>query len=134
MVVASTFTGAAACTAAFMPSAALATTQQPARPDINVSVGCNGAGVSHWLHFKASNHTSRCYGGKPFPYNYTNSLSFVQTGYCGGNNVGTYWGYDPKYKSINFHQGTTYGYAGIFRVTSLYMSYWSGTDKCQRAY
>jgi hypothetical protein len=136
MVVATAFTGAAACAAAFMPSAALATTQQAARPDLKVNSGC-ADGTSDWLHMAETSpvEQSLCWGWTVnSTWGYMGDTGFHQIAYCGGNNFGWFSGVNSHgtLSTVHFHNGTTYGKAGNFRVWVIHISRYSGNDGCNR--
>jgi hypothetical protein len=136
MVVATAFTGAAACAAAFMPSAALATTQQAARPDLKVNSGC-ADGTSDWLHMYEISPLSLsvCYGwSRTETWGHMGDTGFSQIAYCGGNNFGWFSGFNSQGNgaTVHFHNGTTYGKAGIFHVYTVHISRYSGNDGCNR--
>jgi hypothetical protein len=136
MVVATAFTGAAACAAAFVPSAALATTQQAARPDLKFNTGCVD-GTSDWLHMAvtAPSVESLCTGwSRNETWNNSGTSSFTQVAYCGGNNFGWFGGFNShgQEQTVHFKPGTTYGKAGAFRVDTIHLSRYSGNDGCKR--
>jgi hypothetical protein len=140
--VATVFTGAAACAAAFTP-AAMAATGHPARPQNgaaydSMKVTSNCAGVPNWLHL------TFWWSSKPGPSFYlrtmcwgfagidaaippqrggTNRLSYE----CGGNNYGYL---NPATDFQNFGPGTGYRHENNFVVNSVEITGWSGTDRC----
>jgi hypothetical protein len=135
MVVATAFTGAAACAAAFMPSAALATTQQAARPDLKFNVGCVD-GTSDWLHFAViqPGPQSYCFG---WSRNDNSSTNFTQQAYCGGNNFGYFAGSNEQAgqpEVVHFRDGSTWAAASEFHVVEVHISRYSGNDGCKRFY
>jgi hypothetical protein len=146
MRVATTFTGAAACAAAFAAPAAAGTAhvaqpmlkgvQQGVRPDIT---GGNCPGHSTYLHLGyAYQRGSYCFGGKGKLHD-----SVLATSFCGGNNIGWIKGYyyDDNTKSYftYFHQGNYYAHIpgtsnyDPLIVVSEYISKWSGHSGCGTA-
>jgi hypothetical protein len=149
MRVATTFTGAAACAAAFNPAAMAATGQPAARADHqqqlrNFAVAGNtrlsgsireaACSNSHWLHIEGPHDSGECFGGhgllllSPYP----NMHAF-----CGGNNSGYIWGTDNLHSyTVYYHfgRGTTYYVLPKsekwFFISELGIAGWSGGDKC----
>ena len=144
MRVATTFTGAAACAAAFAPTAATAATAQHGhqirldgtrhgvQPDAGITFKsqCPG-GTSNWLHIAwAGNHGDACLGG-------VGSVSFSThapgiKGWCGGNNIGIILSRNGQH-SYSFGHGTTYLYnikPDPFPIGAVLMDGWKGNDKC----
>jgi hypothetical protein len=154
MRVATVFTGAAACAAAFTPVAHAATGHQ-AEPDgkglalaqlqgmmhgarldnnghaasgsIREVNGC--AGTPTWVHL-AKGAAGDCVG-------YKGTWSFSVDGLtgtisvsriCGGNNYG--WYADANGSVGYYHQGTTYVTLPVDNIRSIGIFGWKGTDTC----
>jgi hypothetical protein len=153
---ATVFTGAAACAAAFAPTAGAATTRTApavragaastrtaaAVPARTVSVDCN-ASTKTWVHvyFPAgADHGPVCFGDRGAEG--VNSVTLV--GECGGNNSGWIYGYSTARGgswSIHFGHGTTernfskWSRSGIHLggdliVTEVSITGFSGGDTC----
>jgi hypothetical protein len=143
MRVATTFTGAVACAAAFAPTAMAGTAHvmQPARgllPDTTASINATRCtpGTSHYFHLGDEDAASCFYGSGTFDVNHEPATSF-----CGGNNIGWLDGvlgspnFGKPYRTT-FHQGTFYAHIpGTTAVSPLFVSFvhiskWSGHDTC----
>jgi hypothetical protein len=123
---ATTFTGVAA----FAPTA-LAGALPPVGPHLipnTITVkACSAPGTSHWLHL-ALGHSGDCLGGTGFI-----AIDISISKFCGGNNSGTIRGNSVHGARVphNFHHGTTYALLhSRYRVTSVDMDGFAGTDRC----
>jgi hypothetical protein len=124
MRVATTFTGAAVCAAAFAPTATAAT-HRPAGVQGNIQAGPCSAHPT-WLHVEWSTQSLECYG---FSGTITFSSPIGMISQCGGNNYG--W-FNSK-RNLPFHQGTTYRTFGgglPYLVSKIHISHWKGSDTC----
>jgi hypothetical protein len=149
MKVATTFTGVAACAAAFAPAATAATTghQLPyknapvtaphgVRPGISERGGCPG-GTSNWFHVGYAKVQDTCFG---FKGTFSGSPVYYATSFCGGNNTGWIAGYldggAGAHYFTYFGHGTTYAHipgtsaSEPLAITQVHISGWSGGDKC----
>jgi hypothetical protein len=155
--VATTFTGVAACAAAFVPTAAAAaTTHRPqktydqhatgalrkggAHPlAITEKDGCPG-GTSDWIHLGYFKETDACFGGSGKATGSLNRPVYYATSFCGGNNLGWISGYltgdNNDFWDHSILHGTTYfkiphtSQLGL-ATTVLSMYGWSGHDGCK---
>ena len=121
MRVATTFTGVAACTVAFAPTANASSLRNRS---------CS-RGTSNWLHIALSRGDT-CWGFK----GYDNTESPFSR-YCGGTNYGWFKWNSPygTHATVHFGPGKTYAYVGGSPYYPLIMSEvrinsWSGNDKC----
>jgi hypothetical protein len=110
--VATVFTGAATCAAAFTPTTAAAT------DEAHVTVrDCSGATttsmVLYWV--PSERHGPTCIGGYGGPYSVSLSGSILFTGYCTGGNSGTFFVDQNK---TPFEAGETVDYPGSPPVIS----------------
>ena len=107
--VATVFTGAAACAAAFAPAAGAATAArtQPAEPATSHH-NCGGGRTTSTVFWwpSAAHHGPTCVGG----YNNYHSVTFLDTyysGYCPGDNYGWFNGriyhYSPSKHKFSLH-------------------------------
>jgi hypothetical protein len=147
MRVATTFTGVAACAAAFAPAAMAGTgvtggdghtvlvDRTPRiRPADTTSGSCR-AGTSNWLHLGFSHGAGDwCFGDRGTLSSPNGYPLGYYTSYCGGNNTGSFWGESAggTYKHVKFGHGTTYAHikSGVFTVYSVTIKSWSQNDKC----
>jgi hypothetical protein len=150
--VATVFTGAAACAAAFVPAAHAANGHQAgldgktltarslrgtvhgARPD---SVGTSGsiqkatncADTPKWVHL-AKGTAEDCFG---FPGVWSFSVGGLPghvdvSKICGGNNYG--WYASENGKVGYYHQGTTYAHLPVSTIRSIGIFGYKGTEEC----
>jgi hypothetical protein len=153
---ATVFTGAAACAAAFAPTASAVTARTApavragaavaraaaAVPARTGSKDCN-AGTKTWVHvyFPAgADHGPVCFGGRGAEG--VNSVTLV--GVCGGNNSGYIFGYSTDHGAFwgipyghgtgerNFSKWSAHGIhvGGDLRVTEVSISGFRGGDTC----
>jgi hypothetical protein len=125
MRVATVFTGAVACAAAFTPAATAATAQPGHQLRLagakraaplgktkgSIREATCSADRQTWVHFQNAVGTSDCWG---FRGSWTGSRGdyFVADKMCGGNNFGSYGGYSiagrGDYYTAEFEPGNTY--------------------------
>jgi hypothetical protein len=150
MRVATVFTGAAACAAAFTPATAAAGIghHAVARPghqlrlDVAVAAAdrirsgpCSRLGSSADLRFKA--FLGRiCFGYAGIWTRHPGS-GYSVSQICGGNNFGSYGGYSKQglgsFHSAEFRQGSTYVFlpwAGTTDLTYVNIQGWHGSKEC----
>jgi hypothetical protein len=143
MRVATAFTGAAALVGAFAPGAIAGTAHREAPRSIRrASRGCSGVG--NWFHFYVPGPAPLL---NPVCYGYSGSIdpNIQAEGFCGGNNYGSWSGYDLKtgrhYSRYSNHFGPgskIYWFRGnpkrfpgsIVVITDITIAKWSGTDTC----
>jgi hypothetical protein len=140
MRVATVFTGATACAAAFTPMAMAGTGHRGPVPMLHTggqitSRSCpNANSYPTWFHMDSAVAGLTCFGYTG-TFNWQDNNESVVTE-CGGNNVGWYSGTDlatKKHAKATYHEGTTFailpGYDG-WDVSKVHISGWSGNDQC----
>jgi hypothetical protein len=154
MRVATIFTGAAACAAAFTPAAVAGTAhtgtghagtdhQAPlggnvVTPDhsrvrpANTTEG-NCASTATWVHFFGAGQGAHCFGGRGS----WDSGVIKASKICGGNNYGSYYGFSDNGNGspvgAGFGPGTTFvhlPWAGLTDVSAVIITKWKGSDTC----
>jgi hypothetical protein len=125
---ATAFTGVAALSGGYGPTALAATTPAAAvHPDIGNRVcGANNGGVSNWVHlyYPNNNHPAECFGGAGgTPVNATIAS------FCPGNNNGDFLA-DGIVSPVTFHHSSGRNNIGTMHISYLYISNWSGHAKC----
>jgi len=131
--VATVFTGAAACAAAFTPTAMAATatptkTQQINAPDI-VKKNCGGGSVTRSMVFVWANqaaHGPTCVGGSPGGPGTVSLSGNSFGGFCTGNNYG--WLIENGTRR-DFHQFSS-AHSVHWKVGQVHISGWSGRSAC----
>jgi hypothetical protein len=143
--VATTFTGAAACAAAFTPAAMAGTAHQARlggktitlpghrgirhgiRPDntgsIELTTSCGT--VPHWVHL--ANAGSEICAGFKGTFSFYRSPQIV-TKECGGTNHG--YLESPGGTKWDFYSGTTFTTPPFSLVSEIHISGWKGNDAC----
>jgi hypothetical protein len=129
--VATAFTGAAACAAAFTPAAMAATTAKTQLIDVDTAHHDCAVGprttstVFYWP--TSADHGPTCVGGEPY-YDEETDLDYTYfAAYCPGNNYGRIY-YDHGY---SLPYAPSEGVSPIDVYVSLVSIYkWSGGDTC----
>jgi hypothetical protein len=90
-----------------------------------------GSGTTSWVHMRIANPTvpDQCLG---FTGTWTNYGVLPNAGFCGGNNYGTWTGYDANdnWRSGSFGQGTTYTSFGVDHFNTITILGWYGSETC----
>jgi hypothetical protein len=127
--VATVFTGAVACAAAFTPAAEAATTTtaktQLIEPEIfkkNCAIGPSTTSVV-LTRLPSAHHGPTCVGEKG---KITLSNTYFSY-FCAGNNYGQYW-ITGDTKPFNFYAGSEFNISA--RVAAVSIKSWSGGFKC----
>lgn len=149
MRVATIFTGVAACTVG-VAQVANAEDIRPAVPagtiqgNIKSAASCGSKGTDRtWLHVSTVSNFSElavpvtrwmsdCFGNSGW-YNSPRGTGIVAE--CGGNNYGAVSGLtaSKKFWSTTFGPGTTYRTLNKAHLSNVFISRWTGTDKCPEA-
>lgn len=132
--------GAASAATGVSGTAAVGTSQELAAhitpplsilPNTSIMQRNCSSGTQNWVHLRINNPTigDQCLGYQGTWYNYG---YLPISGFCGGNNYGTWVGYDASgnYKSGSFGQGTTYTMFGLATFYSITILGWHGTEVC----
>jgi hypothetical protein len=135
--VATVFTGVAAVTGGFGPTAFAATAQTTAiQPDLaNQVCGANNDGISNWVHLYYPNddHSAECFHGKG-----NHAAAGTIASFCPGNNIGSLRG-TAQGANASFSFSVSEGrhpissfeqYGGYFTLTGISIRSWKGDAKC----
>ena len=123
--VATSFTGAVACTAAFTPAAGAATTTMgkgaPRAFARNCTIGTSTTSV-HFYWLPSAHHGPTCVGEAG-----TVSLHGIKmSAFCAGNNFGYFYANGHK---LSFFSGSTFELFSA-KITQVHISGWGGSSKC----